>query len=90
MADQTAHDVHEEASAEEKLRALIEKLSSYIEYYHGGSVTLVAIEDKVIKVELGGACAHCDLQPMTLKGWVEGTVRQFFPEYTVEDVGQAA
>jgi Fe-S cluster biogenesis protein NfuA len=29
---------------------------------------------------MGGACAECPLQPATLKGWVEGTLRQFFPE----------
>ncbi|MBM3136871.1 MAG: NifU family protein, partial [Chloroflexi bacterium] len=27
-----------------------------------------------------GACEKCPLQPATLKGWVEGTLRQFFPD----------
>lgn len=69
-----------ETTYEERLRALIEKLSAYIEQYHGGSVEMVAVEGKVLKVRLGGACLGCPLLPSTLHGWVEGTVRQFFPE----------
>jgi Fe-S cluster biogenesis protein NfuA len=65
---------------EEQLRALIEKLSAYIEQYHGGSVELIALEGSVLKVRLGGACLGCPLQPSTLHGWVEGTIKQFFPE----------
>lgn len=65
---------------EEKLQALIEQISAYIEQYHGGSVELVAFDGKILKVRLGGACLGCPLQPNTLRGWVEGTVQQFFPE----------
>lgn len=64
----------------ERLRALVEQLNGYIETYHGGSVELVAFDGKVVKVRLGGACLGCPLSPVTLKGWVEGTVRQFFPD----------
>ncbi len=64
---------------EERMRALIEKLNAYIEHFHGGSVQMVAYDGKVLKVHLGGACLGCPLSPNTLHGWVEGTVRQFFP-----------
>jgi Fe-S cluster biogenesis protein NfuA len=67
-------------SNEEQLRGLIEQLSSYIETYHGGAVEFVSRNDNVVKVRLGGACLNCPLSPVTVKGWVEGTVRQFFPE----------
>ncbi len=71
-----------------QIQALIEKLSAYIEQFHGGSVEMVALEGNVLKVRLGGACLGCPLLPSTLHGWVEGTVRQFFPEIErVEDVG---
>jgi Fe-S cluster biogenesis protein NfuA len=71
----------------EQLKALLERISAYIEQYHGGSVEFVAIEGSVLKVRLGGACLGCPLLPSTLHGWVEGTVRQFFPEIErVEDV----
>ena len=65
---------------EEQVRDLLEKVSAYIEHYHGGSVELVSLEGDVIKVRMGGACLGCPLSPSTLHGWVEGTVHQFFPE----------
>jgi Fe-S cluster biogenesis protein NfuA len=69
-----------EYSDEERLRALIEKISAYIEHFHGGSVEMISYDGKVLKVKMGGACLGCPLTPNTLHGWVEGTVRQFFPE----------
>jgi Fe-S cluster biogenesis protein NfuA len=65
---------------ETRLRALVERLSAYIEQYHGGSVEYVALEGNLLKVRLGGACLGCPLLPSTLRGWVEGTVHQFFPD----------
>jgi Fe-S cluster biogenesis protein NfuA len=69
-----------------QVQALIEKISAYIEHFHGGSVEMVSLEGDVLKVRLGGACLGCPLSPSTLHGWVEGTVRQFFPELKVQDV----
>lgn len=65
---------------QERMRALLEKVSAYIEQYHGGSVDMVSFDGKTLKVRLGGACEGCALSPTTLRGWVEGTVRQFFPD----------
>ena len=76
MTDQTANNT---ASDAEQMQALLDQISSYIEQYHGGSVDLVDYDGKVLKVRLGGACLGCPLLPSTLHGWVEGTVRQFFP-----------
>jgi len=74
-------------TVEQQLRGLIEQLDAYIENYHGGGVELVSFDGKVVKVKLSGACAGCPLSPVTIKGWVEGTVRQFFPEVErVEEV----
>ncbi|HQN43435.1 MAG TPA: NifU family protein [Anaerolineaceae bacterium] len=67
-------------SMDQQLRGLIENISAWIETYHGGSVELVSFDGKTVKVRLGGACLGCPLSPTTVKGWVEGTVRQFFPE----------
>jgi len=84
MGDQTNVPA---ATREEQARALIERLSAYIEQFHGGSVELVSFEAPVMKVRLGGACQGCALSPATVHGWVEGTVRQFFPEVErVEEV----
>ena len=69
-----------QAPFEERVRALVERLSAYIEYYHGGWVEFVGVEGDTLKVRMGGACARCGLSEVTLHGWIEGTVRQFFPE----------
>ena len=69
------------------MKALVEQLSAYIETFHGGEATYVSFDGKVLKVRLGGACLGCPLSPSTLHGWVEGTVRQFFPDIErVEEV----
>jgi Fe-S cluster biogenesis protein NfuA len=69
-----------EADKEQQVKDLIERLSAYIEHYHGGNVEYLSFDGKVLKVKLGGACLGCPLLPSTLHGWVEGTVKQFFPE----------
>ncbi len=85
MTDQpNLNSVAPDAPVEVRLQALIENISAYIEYYHGGSVTLMAFDGEVARVALGGACDGCPLSLMTLKGWVEGTVQQFFPDVRVE------
>lgn len=68
----------------EQMKTLIESISAYIEQYHGGSAELVSFDGDVVKVRLGGACSGCPLSTSTLKGWVTGTIHQFFPEVTVE------
>lgn len=69
-----------DAPVEERLQALIDQLSAYIEQFHGGSVELVQFDGQTVVVRLGGACLGCPLSPNTLHGWVEGTIKQFFPE----------
>lgn len=69
----------ETISQEDQLRGLIDKLSAYVEQFHGGTVEFVSFDGKVLKVHLGGACLNCPLLPSTLHGWVAGTVHQFFP-----------
>jgi Fe-S cluster biogenesis protein NfuA len=68
----------------EQMENLIQSISAYIEQYHGGSAELVSFDGEVVKVKLGGACTGCPLSTSTLKGWVTGTIHQFFPEVAVE------
>ena len=68
---------------EMQLRALLDKLSAYVEQFHGGTVEFVSFNGKQLKVRLGGACLNCPLLPSTLHGWVEGTIHQFFPDVEV-------
>jgi Fe-S cluster biogenesis protein NfuA len=71
---------------EERMAALLERISAYIEHFHGGSVEMISFDGKVLRVRLGGACLGCPLSPTTLHGWVEGTVHQFFPQVEVQAV----
>jgi Fe-S cluster biogenesis protein NfuA len=64
----------------ERLAALIDAVSSYIEHYHNGSVRMAGRDGDTVKVVLGGACVGCPITPTTLCGWVLGTVQQFCPE----------
>jgi len=72
--------INSNAPIDEQVRVLIQRLSAYIEQFHGGSVEYISFDGKVLKVRLGGACLGCPLSPNTLHGWVEGTVKQFFPQ----------
>jgi Fe-S cluster biogenesis protein NfuA len=69
----------DKVSDEERMRALIEKISAYVEYYHGGAIEMVSFDGRKLLVRMSGACEGCSLAPGTLHGWVEGTVRPFFP-----------
>jgi Fe-S cluster biogenesis protein NfuA len=64
----------------DRMRALIETISAYIEYFHGGSVKMESYTDGVLTIKMAGACLGCPLSAETLHGWVEGTVKQFFPD----------
>lgn len=80
-------DIPPDASDEERMLALIEVLSAYIEYFHGGALEMVSFDGDTLQVRMLGACEGCNLAPVTLHGWVEATVRPFFPDLeTVEAV----
>lgn len=68
-----------EATDLDRMRALIDSISAYIEHYHGGAVKMVGFDGQTLQVAMSGACDGCALAPVTLHGWVEGTVKQFFP-----------
>lgn len=63
----------------ERMRALIDTLAGYMELYHGGSLEMVSFDGETLKVKMKGACVGCNLFTVTLHGWIEGTVRPFFP-----------
>jgi Fe-S cluster biogenesis protein NfuA len=73
-------------SKAEMMKGLIAQISAYIEQYHGGSAELISFDGEEVKVRLGGACVGCPLSTATLKGWVEGTIHQFFPGVKVTGV----
>ena len=47
----------------------------------GGDISLVSIEnDKVVNVQLQGACDGCSVNQMTLKSGVEMTIKKYAPQ----------
>jgi Fe-S cluster biogenesis protein NfuA len=64
---------------EERMRTLIELLSTYVERYHNGAIEMVSYDGQTLKIRLLGACEGCALASGTVHGWVEGNVREFFP-----------
>ena len=51
----------------------------------GGDISLIEIvEDRIVKVQLHGACAGCSVNQMTLKSGVEMTIKKHAPQ--IEEV----
>lgn len=50
----------------------------------GGNIELVDIKNNVIFVKLKGACGTCPMATLTLKNWVEKTLKSEIPE--IEEV----
>ncbi len=46
----------------------------------GGNVLLHDIRDDIVYVKLTGACGTCPMAQLTLKNWVEATVRKEIPQ----------
>jgi len=47
----------------------------------GGDISLVSIEDnKIVNVQLHGACVSCSVNQMTLKQGVELTIKKYVPQ----------
>ncbi|KXN99136.1 nitrogen fixation protein NifU [Aequorivita aquimaris] len=47
----------------------------------GGDISLVSIEgDKIVNVQLQGACVGCSVNQMTLKSGVEMTIKKYAPQ----------
>ena len=63
----------------EELRLNVEKALDEIRPFlqsDGGDISLLSIEDnKVVKVQLEGACVGCSVNQMTLKSGVEMTIK---------------
>ncbi|MGI9609196.1 MAG: NifU family protein [Acidimicrobiia bacterium] len=54
---------------------------------HGGQVELVAVEEGIAYVRLGGACQGCGMANVTLSQGIESTILSMVPEvHTVMDV----
>lgn len=51
----------------------------------GGDISLISIEDdRLVRVQLEGACVGCHVNRMTLKSGVEMTIKKYVPQ--IEEV----
>lgn len=68
----------------EELKLNIEKALDEIRPFlqsDGGDISLLSIEeDKLVKVQLQGACTSCSVNQMTLKSGVEMTIKKYAPQ----------
>ncbi|MEO8934560.1 MAG: NifU family protein [Xanthomarina sp.] len=72
----------------EELRLKVEQALDEIRPFlqsDGGDISLLSIEDdKVVRVQLEGACVSCTVNQMTLKSGVEMTIKKYAPQ--IEEV----
>lgn len=68
----------------EELKQNVEKALDEIRPFlqsDGGDIDLLSIEDdKLVKVQLVGACTSCSVNQMTLKSGVEMTIKKYAPQ----------
>lgn len=46
----------------------------------GGDIDLVDVRDDIVYVRLKGACGSCPMSTLTMKNWVETTIKREIPE----------
>lgn len=75
----------------QKVEEVLAQIRPYLQA-DGGNVTLIGITaEKVVQVELLGACKSCSMRLMTLKTGIEEAIKRAVPEITgVEAVNFAA
>ena len=68
----------------EELKLNVEKALDEIRPFlqsDGGDINLLSIDDdKLVKVQLVGACTSCSVNQMTLKSGVEMTIKKYAPQ----------
>ena len=64
---------------QEKVEIALEEIRPFL-LTDGGNISLVGIEDDVVKVRLEGACVGCNVNQMTLKNGVEATIKKYAPQ----------
>lgn len=68
----------------EKVLIALDEIRPFLQS-DGGDISLLSIEDdKLVKVQLQGACVGCSVNQMTLKSGVEMTIKKYAPQ--IEEV----
>ncbi len=48
----------------------------------GGDIELVDVGESIVYVKLKGACGTCPMSTLTMKNWVESSIKKEIPEVT--------
>ena len=65
----------------ERVEAVLEKVRVALKS-EGGDIELVDVRDNVVYVKLKGSCSTCQMSSLTMKNWVESSIRKEIPEIT--------
>lgn len=63
----------------ERVEEVLEKVRTGLKS-EGGDIELVDVKDETVYVKLKGACGTCPMSTLTLKNWVETTMKKEIPE----------
>ena len=64
----------------DKIEAALEEIRPFLQN-DGGDIKLLSVEnEKIVKVQLQGACVGCSVNQMTLKSGVEMTIKKHAPQ----------
>jgi len=65
----------------ERVEAVLEKVRVGLKS-EGGDIELVDVRDTVVYVRLKGSCKTCQMSSLTMKNWVESSIKKEVPEIT--------
>jgi Fe-S cluster biogenesis protein NfuA len=65
----------------ERVEEVLEKVRVGLQK-EGGDIELVDVRDTVVYVRLKGACGTCPMSTLTMKNWVESSIKKEIPEIT--------
>ena len=64
-----------------RVEAVLEKVRIGLKS-EGGDIELVDVRDNIVYVRLKGACGTCQMSSLTIKNWVESSIKKEVPEIT--------
>ncbi len=65
----------------EKVEEVLNKVRAGLKS-EGGDIELVDVKDTVVYVKLKGTCSTCQMSTLTMKNWVESSIKKEIPEIT--------
>ncbi len=65
----------------ERVEAILDKVRAGLKS-EGGDIELVDVRETVVYVRLKGACGTCPMSTLTMKNWVESSIKKEIPEIT--------